>query len=725
VREPIADAGGLTCGAPETGTHQVTFTGLDAEARLYDVSNPLQPVALTDYSTPTASQIAFEDAMVEGMVYLAEAPRPATLTAYTPDLDLIDPATGADQIIIAPRAFLPAVQPLVDHRESQGLRVRTVAVEDIYPLFNGGVFHPEAIRALVAHAYDNWPGLPPQYLFLVGDGHYNFKAYSLDKYGPWTTIHIPPYLFFDDPHQGEVPVDARFGDVDGNGLPEVHVGRLPAETIDQVTGYVNKLLTYENSPKAAWQDRAVLVADDGKAYAEGFEAVLDDLAATHLYTNMATVDKIYLRDIAAVSDTDACEPFKIGQRCLTATQAITEAWSAGAGLIIYAGHGATDRWADEPLLSNEELASLASTDQLPLLLSLDCWDSYFMRPASYGNYQDTRGFGEWVTTVLTDSGAIANFGPAGLSYNYEAKLLSRALFRRLFEEGDPRLGPLTQVARESIQFSYLSRIFTLLGDPAMALRISLPPSVDFVDMAAGQSSDISPLVAGDRLTYTIVFENQGTLTATNAMLTNETHPWLSDVATSYTTNYGGKITPTKASSTAWELGTVPPQGMGTIILTAQITPTLSEYGVFTNELKISTLQYDADLSDNISRLTREVIAPFAASLAPSTMETEGHPGETVTYELTLTNIGGNQDTITLQASGHAWETAVAPGSITLESRVSAPLTVSVTIPPGTADGATDAVVVTAQGRGDSVVAELTTTSRHHGIYLPLAMRTNP
>ena len=277
-RKPVASPDGLLCDGNIDVASTYTLTDVPDNTRLYDVSDALHPVSLTGFAT-NGQNLIFRETLTGEVRYLAQFPSGVTVTQYNPDLNLISPAEGADEIIIAPRQFLYALSPLINHRESQGLRVTAVAVEDIYPLFNGGIFHPEAIRAFVAHAYANWPGDAPQYLFLVGDGNFNFKGYNPADYGTYTPSWIPPYLAFDDPNQGEVPLDVLFGDVDGNGVPEVMVGRIPAQTTAEVTAYVNKILKYESQPTAEWQSQALLVADNGSTFDEGFDSMLTRLEA--------------------------------------------------------------------------------------------------------------------------------------------------------------------------------------------------------------------------------------------------------------------------------------------------------------------------------------------------------------------------------------------------------------------------------------------------------------
>ncbi|WP_141698998.1 C25 family cysteine peptidase, partial [Candidatus Marithrix sp. Canyon 246] len=52
--------------------------------------------------------------------------------------ELKNPNNGADYILITAKEFLPAVEPLAELRHQQGLRVKTVSVEDIYNEFNHG-----------------------------------------------------------------------------------------------------------------------------------------------------------------------------------------------------------------------------------------------------------------------------------------------------------------------------------------------------------------------------------------------------------------------------------------------------------------------------------------------------------------------------------------------------------------------------------------------------------
>lgn len=495
-RQPQAESDALQMVSPISGTIAITATGFSTSAiRLYDITNPLRPVRLEDavaISSGPYWMLSFVDNAPSGTTYLALAETAIqevrSLTPYCPPEDLLFPPNGADEIIIAPTHFITAIRPLAEHRQAQGLRVKVVAVEDLYNLFNDGIFHPEAIRSFVAHAYNNWPGRPPSMLLLVGDGHFNFKGYNPGTYGQPTPIWIPPYLEFADPWQGEVPVDSRFGDVDGDGFPELAVGRIPAGSMEEVEGAVAKILSYEEQSKSDsdWQTRMLFVADNVPDKAGDFRAIAQDLA--QMAPTGTETRTLFMNDYCG-------EPTNSPTSCPSATLALTTTWSQGASLLTYVGHAAVNRWAHEPLILNTQLNTLTGTFGLPFLLSLDCWDGYWMFPPRYPNFADTRSIGEWATTVLTDRGAIAVFGPAGLGEVGAEKVIAQEMFKAMFQEGNFQLGSLTQVGRRALPDSHLARIYTLLGDPALWLpwweNLSITPAV--VTVTVGSTHSLNAL----------------------------------------------------------------------------------------------------------------------------------------------------------------------------------------------------------------------------------------
>ena len=176
----------------------------------------------------------------------------------------------------ATRTSSRASRRFVNLRERQGLRVRVVDVQDIYDEFSGGLLDPRAIRDFIAYTYDYWPRPAPAYVLLVGDGTYDF----MDREGQGGRTFIPPLLANVDPLLGETAADNRFVTVAGNDvLPDLHLGRLPVNTVEELGAMVSKIIAYEETPAPGeWRDRVVFVADNQDA-AGSFAALSDEAAA--------------------------------------------------------------------------------------------------------------------------------------------------------------------------------------------------------------------------------------------------------------------------------------------------------------------------------------------------------------------------------------------------------------------------------------------------------------
>jgi hypothetical protein len=87
------------------------------------------------------------------------------------------PRNRADYLVIGPREFLPAAEPLLERRRSQGLRSHAVAVEDIYEEFGYGEARPEAVKDFFEYAYHHWETPSVHYVVLLGGATYDGKDY--------------------------------------------------------------------------------------------------------------------------------------------------------------------------------------------------------------------------------------------------------------------------------------------------------------------------------------------------------------------------------------------------------------------------------------------------------------------------------------------------------------------------------------------------------------------
>jgi len=103
----------------------------------------------------------------------------------------------------------------------------------------------------------------------------------------------------------------------------------------------------------------------------------------------------------------------------------------------------------------------------------------------------------------------------------------------------------------------------------------------------------------------------------------------------------------------------------------------------------------------------------------------GNPGEVVTYTLTLSNTGTENDTYDIAITS-VWASSLSDTSVSLNSGSSESVSVEITIPGGATDGDSDTATITATSQTDSLItatALLTTAVGSERAYLPLVFKS--
>jgi hypothetical protein len=358
-------------------------------------------------------------------------PAPSTLRTTT---------NQADYLLIAPRAFLAAAEPLLQRRHDQGLATRAVAFEEISDEFGHGQPSAGAIKSFLAFAFQSWTRPSPRYVLLLGDSSYdprNFTGTSQPSPLPalWTKTS---YLW--------TVSDPELAAVNGeDALPDLAIGRLPATTVAEANGLVQKLLAWEDSGQGL-SGAAVLVADNPDLGGE-FETDVQDIAQSFLAARNPQV-------------------LRLSQLGTQTRPAIRDALDSGLSLLSYVGHGGAAVWASENVWNSWDAASLQAQSRQPFLLTLNCLNGYFVAPA----------FNSLAESLLKveGRGAIASFSPSGLSLDGPAHQYHRALMAELTSGRHERLGDALAAAQKAYAqtglMPELLSVYHLLGDPATKIR---------------------------------------------------------------------------------------------------------------------------------------------------------------------------------------------------------------------------------------------------------------
>ena len=289
-----------------------------------------------------------------------------------------------DMVIIAPEKFSTALQPLLDHKNDNGVKTFLKTAEDIYDEYTG-IDKAEQIKYFIKDTIEN---NDITYVLLVGGKNgqlFSWKLpvrYSnLDDESDFETTFISD-LYFADIYDG----GGNFSSWDPNGngvfaewnddekeiidlMPDVYLGRLPCRNTIEVNIMVNKIITYETTTyDSDWFNQMVVVGGDsapGDAYYEGEEEnkkameYLDEFQATKLWTS---------------------------DESFTGVADVVNAISQGCGFLFFDGHGNPSTWSTHPPndeetwitgLDNKDMPKLSNKDMLPVAVIGGCHNGQF------------------------------------------------------------------------------------------------------------------------------------------------------------------------------------------------------------------------------------------------------------------------------------------------------------------------------------------------------------
>ncbi|MFY9611596.1 MAG: C25 family cysteine peptidase [Blastocatellia bacterium] len=359
---------------------------------------------------------------------------PAKITANYPSV-WRNPGHSADLVIITHRNFVDSVEPLAALRQSQGLSVSVIDVEDLYDEFNYGTKSPLALRDFLAFARSNWKKAP-RFVLFVGDSSLDPRNYL----GAGDFDLVPTKLV--DAAYLETASDEWFADFNSDGLSDMAVGRLPVRNAAEAATMVSKIVGYDSSTRP---DGVLLVSDTNDSF--DFEAASAELRAL-------------------VPAGVEVEELRRGQWGSGASDRLVESLNRGQMLVNYTGHGSSNMWRGQ-LLSSTDARRLTNGDRLQLFVIMTCLNGYF-HDASVDSLAESLMKAE-------RGGAVAVWASSAMTVPNTQALMNQELYRLIFapDKADAQsltLGEAIARAKASVIDSDLRGSWILFGDPTMKLK---------------------------------------------------------------------------------------------------------------------------------------------------------------------------------------------------------------------------------------------------------------
>jgi len=366
-----------------------------------------------------------------------------------------------DMLIITDRSFIDNLQPLVNHKENVGIKVKVESVQDIVMAYDGRD-NAEDIKFMIKDSIET-DGI--KYVLLVG-GHvgqthewYVPVRYSNNFDGSYTNSGIkydPQYLsdlYFSDIYKYGDGGSLEFEDWDSNendifgefsrfGInkdiidfyPDVYLGRLPVRYSWEVDLIVDKIISYEKTASDSWFKNALMIGGDTVPPARDESGLAEDgkyegeitttLAEDYLKSKDFVVKKLYTSDgsFSGIDD-------------------VINGINEGHGFVFFSGHGDPSLWGNFlPDAQTEgefidgltilDTHRLSNKDKLPIVVIGGCHNAQFN--VTMQHILDNKGlnykrafFNEWIhqdtcSALLfeEDGGSIASIGGTGLGYGY-------------------------------------------------------------------------------------------------------------------------------------------------------------------------------------------------------------------------------------------------------------------------------------------------------------------
>ena len=393
-------------------------------------------------------------------------------TSFDIDLTYEEPLTTThtnetyDLVIIAPKTFKSKLQPLIDFKNSKGLKTTFKAVEDILNQYSGAD-PPEQVKYFIKDAYDTW-GI--QYVLLVGGLKSHLYANDKDTASAGWNAWWVPVRYVNIPQDDDEGClsDLYYGclynstggfdswDSNGDGVyaawnapgaakdtfdmyPEVYVGRLPVANKREVSNMVQKIITYESTSPAEkpWYKNFVGIGGKTFGYYEGQPDGEYLCNLTYNYTKRAIPDLKLIPVYSTNKNTSGLVPV---------AKDIQKAISQGAGYVDFEGHGNPlvwdtiwfdgsypNDWCGGITLYN--FLKLSNREKLPIVVVGGCHNGLY-NVSLLKTMRDKTGsqyfcYGiplpvcfSWGLVVKYPGGAIASTGCTGFGMGYQGNPVS-------------------------------------------------------------------------------------------------------------------------------------------------------------------------------------------------------------------------------------------------------------------------------------------------------------
>ena len=330
--------------------------------------------------------------------------------------------TNIEYLMVTNSEFMGNAQRLASYYQGK-YNVAVVDANKIYNEYSSGRKDVTAIRDFATKL--NTPAGTLKYIFILGDTSYDYRgkavpgsdivpAYQSEESGSLVTSYVTDDYFGMTYPQTAVSLQSM--------LPNIPVGRLPAANLVEAKLLIDKTLAYNNAlpgqstPFGEWRMKLDFVVDDDADLGTPFHNYVNNSIVSNFETGTTrseyNVRKLYL-------DSFQPEIAAGGQRYPQINQAISNDVGNSA-YIFYFGHGGINGWAQERVLSTDEIQNFNNYNHVysrfPLVSTITCEFTLWDDPATFSaGEQVIKSAQGGAATMITSSRKIST--DYGINFN--------------------------------------------------------------------------------------------------------------------------------------------------------------------------------------------------------------------------------------------------------------------------------------------------------------------
>ena len=336
------------------------------------------------------------------------------------------PPAGPDTLVVCPGEFRPALVEWEEFRRAQGHELAIVDVPASAAQLNATIRRANRAGLL-------------KYLVLIGDEPSAQDSWVRAAQITVPTNYVPGKVNIRWGPEKEIASDTPYGDLDGDGVPDVAVGRIPAHSSAELSAVVRKVIRYEQlTDHGPWEKSLDIVSGAG-----GFGAVTDAIveAAGRQVIQQTVPPEYEVRHIfAASASTDGAEKIEFVSRARGGLNGGGLAW-------IYVGHGLPTELVHAPsakgtksILSTRDVPQLHCGPHNPLAVLVACYTGAMDAPDGCLAEE----------LLLAEEGPVAVIAATRVTMPYGNTIMGCELLRACFQDRPVTVGDILRLAQRRV-----------------------------------------------------------------------------------------------------------------------------------------------------------------------------------------------------------------------------------------------------------------------------------